>query len=1089
MIFLMFLASRLDSEQTEPAPTRTIQPVVVAFRDSDSTENCAPLDAQSGACVEFVEFRVPGTPGPSDLSPACAWLATQEPDGSPRKSTLREACDEDTRVTEQWLTAWSSERLLEELVYRWERPVVEAALGKPEERVLGPMGEQWHPSGPTPGGGMVLSVPATERWILPDVGVRWPGAEPVVFTPDVEDSPEMTRFGGRFGDAPYATLQSVPGDIFAARAATPFYEQLCPYRPGFVSAPGAPWSGVQACRTDLHGEQEAVMGARSRLDRFGFVEETRARFEQWALHLGLDLIQFGSVDPTLTHMRTFSALAMMSRPPSSLLRDGRLPSHPNPGSLSEPDPTDVAPAPPVPAMTAVDVDAKKLAEEALRDGSELLSWMPSGDGSPDDFRPSLACAARQHVGEDWPTVELVRSLDLTRMQQWAGTSVRRERLSAVLASAFSNWQRGVDLCSAAVDGAALGPSLSPSPQPDSARRQHLRWALAMSRVGHELALLPPQSSPAQTLERTTKTWISTQEDSQIQPRMVESGPRQVDPLAVCGLREGEAAQQEESIQRIALDVLFVAPDSGAPGGTELNAVDASIWASQHALPFLALDRGQTPTTTRLWSLPDGQAMFRARWLIWSGWHVLWAMPDEASAEPVVAHFAAICGDMVLVRDELVPTVVYAALLSDLRRGTLPVSVSDANDARRFAGQGGRTAPANTSELTDMASVALRSPELADSTVLVLDLAPTRRRVSTRFGRAHTPYLIHSHRVWRRAVNVERRELWRAGARGTDRVLPKGWRRQLRDERGAWWSRQRIVRMSAWLVHLDEEGAPTQVLPERRPGARVSTSAPRPVWRRVPTGAWDLGLSPGPYVERVELSGPGPVWSTDDSGSADGELAPTGGDSPEGSTALGLNNGVGLDASLMRSLWLQEERLALQGQLVLGVRLDQSAWSAPLNTPWGQLAVGVRGGVRVIAPPRLTLTSSIANPLRHPWGVSRPDGSVRSRRMEWTMSAGYSREILMSNVDGGLYPRHLLPIETSLAWSASSRESTSPYLPYRPNVVVGPTLSVAPGFQRCGALALREGASEPICDATVLRVQAGIGVHVGLRALPEPPELR
>lgn len=1094
MIFPLVLALFTDrtadpSTSTTPAP-RTIQPSIVAFRDKDLEENCSPLLAQSGDCVEYVEFRIPTTPGTLDNSPPCAWLALPGSEDQDSLTGLRDACIADTLGAERWLTAWSTERLLEDLIYRWSSPELETSSGKAEQRTIGPLEEQWKESKPIQGSRTSVVAPADSRWIIPTQQARWPGAEPVIFAPLAERMTPMTRFGGRFADAPYASMQSMPGDIFASEGGAAFFEQLCPYRPGFAGRTQRPWSGLDACRNDLLG---AKLGADEEegLDGAAFAAAARARFELWAIHLGGDLLQFGSVDPTLTHIRTFSALAMMSHPPRAASDDGRMLGHPNPGSWGQPDSSAAPTTEDAQVAQVIRVNSRKLAEEALSESSAFLSWMPrSGE---DDLRPALVCAARQQNANNGPPVEILDGLDAQSMRQWANTTKKLEQLTSVLSLAFDLWQRGEPSAAGCPSAASVATSQVVSSDSDSRRKQQLRWALAMSRAGRELVALPAQSSPAQVLERTTNVWIGSQEDSNISARLSEIGPGQVDPLAVCGLRKGAEAQSEPSVQRVTLDVLFEAPETVVSWS---SGVEPYVWAARRRLPFVALDRGQAPTTTRLWGLPNGRAVFRARWVLWSGWHVLWGLPnekdstDEPASNAMVTQFSAVCEDMVLIPDDLVPTVVYASLLADTRRGTLPVSKENARIARRATRDGEDPQAPKPVESLDIPAIVLRSPSLFESDLLVLDLTPTQRRVSTRWGRPHSPYLIQSRRVGQEAVRLWRRELRHSDGLKGERGLPKGWRRQLREAYKDEQRPPRNMRMSAWLVHLDLEGQPVQLLPLRRPGARVDTSAPRPVWRRVPLGAWDLMLTPGGYGEGGHSGDVGPSWSAEPPVS-DSEIDAQASDVRVSNDPWDYQNlGVALNASLMRTLWLQEERVALQGQLVGGVRLDQSVWSSARTGPWGQVSVGVRAGVRVIVPPQLTVTPRLSEGLRHPWGVTRPDGTVHNRRMEWIFSTGYSREMLTSDIDGGLFPRHVFPLETSLAWSAESRESTNPYLPYRPAVLVGPTLSLAYGLQQCeGVPNLGSISGEPHCQSDVLQVQAGIGVHIGLRAMPELPELR
>ena len=45
---------------------------------------------------------------------------------------------------------------------------------------------------------------------------------------------------------------------------------------------------------------------------------------------------------------------------------------------------------------------------------------------------------------------------------------------------------------------------------------------------------------------------------------------------------------------------------------------------------------------RLVGVPDGNAIYRARWKIWSGWHLLWGVQNIAGKDRLILRTSAMC---------------------------------------------------------------------------------------------------------------------------------------------------------------------------------------------------------------------------------------------------------------------------------------------------------------------------------------------------------------------------------------------------------------------------------------------------------------
>lgn len=231
-----------------------------------------------------------------------------------------------------------------------------------------------------------------------------------------------------------------------------------------------------------------------------------------------------------------------------------------------------------------------------------------------------------------------------------------------------------------------------------------------------------------------------------------------DPLSVCTQAADFTAAGEERVFGAAnIDLMFLAPD-----GTALDDPYAALWAARDRLPFLMVDdprpSGQVPVLTRIVGLPDGRALYRARWQVWTGWHLFWgtealgnvqwkgevpaSLADshlswtrrhfdwlrEHAGTPVVMEGAnrvalrtgAICTDVVLADPEVVPSLVRAAMLDGEFRPTIPYTKGkNSPDVRskdaRFAGR--ETGNRNVAARNRLAAVGVAADALADSTEL------------------------------------------------------------------------------------------------------------------------------------------------------------------------------------------------------------------------------------------------------------------------------------------------------------------------------------------------------------------------------------
>ena len=109
---------------------------------------------------------------------------------------------------------------------------------------------------------------------------------------------------------------------------------------------------------------------------------------------------------------------------------------------------------------------------------------------------------------------------------------------------------------------------------------------------------------------------------------------------------------------IYVDQVFAGQD------TQLNPEltnDALLWDARFELPFIMFDNPvvNEPSVQRLVGLPDGEALYRVRWTVWSGWHLLWSMESYEGQTRLSLKTGAICDNTVIANPDLVATIVRA----------------------------------------------------------------------------------------------------------------------------------------------------------------------------------------------------------------------------------------------------------------------------------------------------------------------------------------------------------------------------------------------------------------------------------------------
>lgn len=224
---------------------------------------------------------------------------------------------------------------------------------------------------------------------------------------------------------------------------------------------------------------------------------------------------------------------------------------------------------------------------------------------------------------------------------------------------------------------------------ESGQRTYRRWIFQRFHMASLDNLVKGRSSwSPETLESAVETqWDQFLNLHGLKGRREE--PPQlpsVNPLAVCGspTATNEQRYKEISVRQVVVDVLFEAP---ANPGLEPARV---LWEARDKLPFIAIDGSarrfgsspegdddalQVEPLFRIPALkepgaetPKGAAawrmVYRARWRLWSGWHMFWSVAERADGFVPVLRTGAICQDTLLMQTDLEPTLLRWALLKD-----------------------------------------------------------------------------------------------------------------------------------------------------------------------------------------------------------------------------------------------------------------------------------------------------------------------------------------------------------------------------------------------------------------------------------------
>lgn len=1016
---------------------------VVAFEDLPGSPDCHPVDARYGRCTELVRFLASPWSGVSEDTELAAI----------DKARLRAISKASFRLWEDLAVQWTADRsvltatLLADGIERPPRPEDQwEALRTGDFSVSLPERAAWR--GPA-AWGVGTSVAGAMGW-RSTRSLQPEGLSPV---------PELVLLRGRFAERlgydgrphDYELMDADPD------SAGPFFEQLYPYRRGRELEEGdtvplrafdlpddlprrLATGGDEALDATLGGTRlrEAGMGAIS--------QQAHIRFEVFARRLGVQISQFALEDHTLNQMRVLASVTAMRQPPGSLeARTGRTRDLVAAalGQTDDPGAVDALTDPGVFALQG----GFELRFEALP-GPVVEEWMGTllpSDLTGEAFLIEVDREARAFLGE------------LLRPGARRLPSLEREELAAWTREALVP---GADRERFVIELQRLGLALMVSQLPAEERDRVETWIL-LDHVEQDLASNLDETgeivlSPGELAELSAASWASVLQRHGHRSAFLEQGLGAVDPTAICTTRDGRQALSEPVVRAVSLDVLVVAPD-------ELARAEEVLWNARAELPFLLVDDPSRtrPELARMVGLPGGEALYRLRWRVWSGWHLFWdEQPLGDGTSRLALRTGAVCADTVLAPPRLVPTLVRAGLLEGELRPSTAARSRDLRDDRPVPPPppplDNDALISGVDDLTDgateAAETATAAREAVDAAASPSDYTGLLSGVSLGGDGAELDLdiAVSERAEWLHELVRGPLERRAAGTGRLTLVLDSTDPSELRplSDRRPRTPYERVQRsgggeevaVAAWALYHDGPGGrdAVRVAPTSRPRASVASESALPRWRRPSKVDYSLAAGLGAFPWRR-------TWFRCNSQDGDLDVVPActdeiGAVTTEGLSAdlqglvtwwpgsrrrYALDLGLAAEVSLLHRgpSWLHENILYEGGEDVA------FAWSW---RPRGGFVLGLR---HAPAPPTLWSGRNT-----WPWGSDRPDGTVLLRRSEVGLQTGFLAGTGYNGLEGSVLGE--------LWWARALRNPRgrqASLTPYHPATLLGPYLRWDMGF--------------------------------------------
>ncbi len=1052
--------------------------VLVMGFEATSDQECNPLLARYGRCVEevrFVDHEALWKPESTDVARAevARWINTGE----------------------LYATIW------EDLAYRWqvEGDPIEMFLKAEGVESLPAVKQQWESSARNSKGAAkgVFSMPRATSWLNRELWVdprvdQSPRSMSVsdyvaqttaffplarVHKPDgLVDSKPIVVAKGRFAVNNAAGGKLHPYDIMDAdpESSSPLFEQMYPYQRGLTidekieglsgdesDIPLNRFFVPETLKTAAPEEVEDV-----RIQEFadlilpeaefygtmhGWANEEFSRFYEL---VGVQILRFAREEYTSTHLRVLSALMAMKEPPRAGTGGDFGDVDPNAGTVGQTDLLDEVRYDPAQFATG---DFKlnhwelpyDLIEKHLDDFAE---WRQPSEDFKNALLGKLILAA-----EDSLKVSVLTSYGDERNYFAFGALDDKGITDWVQQASVPGQKKVVEK---ALKRVALGLLLD---RMDEVEREERETYILLDHMAEGIietfgGTQSPLKTPAEMEDATRGVWESSLSMHGLFPAELPDHKGAIDPLAICTTAQRRAALEEASFGKINVDQLVVAP---------VALTDNPVAVLEHVaqdVPFIMMDDPEmlSPEVTPLVRLPGDRAIYRLRWQVWSGWHLLWGVePLSATGDAgsrMALRASAICEDTVLMSPDLVPTVVRASMLDGDFRPAVPVRNPGKAQADLASTESNDRMVADSSKAVQDAESAksevddfVQGDEISKLTTAAgvlggLKLGGNRRQGGVDFAEVnsvvgyfqdivHTPIRkLREDRplmvmVFDHSYPGEHRPVWD--------YMPATpyFNEQVKTGDG------NFIRSSGWAVDMrpvdDEEQSMAMVSPAYMPTELLATSEARQAWKRQVTSDWYLSGGLGVF----------PLRSIDYSCIASEEnLSQSISWCDESRSYKGQGDGFVLDMQALNTRWLvNDRRFGIEFGPEVRLELLRGGYNLiPLSDGTGQTVdtqfdtsyswslltqVGMVAGVRFAPGPGGLHRRGRSG---FPWGAPEPDGSVRLNRVHWGLRTGF----LVGFSDEGTMGTGLLEGWTAFSMRRKQGAQAS-FTPYHPAMWIGP----------------------------------------------------
>jgi hypothetical protein len=520
-----------------------------------------------------------------------------------------------------------------------------------------------------------------------------------------------------------------------SKASGPFFEQLYPYQT-IYQGDNPDFIPLKDFRTKFDPTKgtipQVVIGVESLAEAR---IESDKQFNKFYRLVGAQVMQFAMQDYTANHMRILATLNTMRSPPGELGTITGISGNINASALGQTDSSETQAkrikSDAYSLSGGFSLNYQKLPDLVTLKWIERLSSIYLGKSSSANlFLRELSLTAQSRFGESlvYPLNSWIENTDAEAINAWIGNNLMTGRDGNVLLS--SMYQLTLQI-------------LMDKVVPPEMVAQEETWLLMdhfnfmmMSNMDTTLGV---RISPQDIEGLASDKWEGVLSDHFFSTQKIDQGLGAVDPTAVCTQGTRLQALTETTVGAVYVDQIFEGAD------TKLNSDltnDALLWNARFDLPFIMFDNPvvNEPSVQRLVGTPDGKALYRVRWTIWSGWHLFWGMDSYEGQTRLTLKTGAICDNTVIAHPDLVPTIVRAGFLVDEFYPTEPALAKDKklNDnypsvserqARKRAAKGSKDPVTRSDVLTGANTAVSRTKNTANTVEGAVDVATGDQQIS------------------------------------------------------------------------------------------------------------------------------------------------------------------------------------------------------------------------------------------------------------------------------------------------------------------------------------------------------------------------